>query len=120
MIVVGLLAIISMVAASYFGDNVTRANRTDARAGLTEVSGSLEKCRSLYGSYNSASCNVTFPRATDSNYYSITATVAATNFTLTANPVAGGAQASDSDCTALTLTNTGIKGASGADTSGCW
>ncbi|MCG6888902.1 MAG: prepilin-type N-terminal cleavage/methylation domain-containing protein [Gammaproteobacteria bacterium] len=119
-IVVGLLAIISMVAASYFGDNVTRANRTDARAGLTEVSGSLEKCRSLYGSYNSASCNVTFPRATDSNFYSITAALAASTFTLTATPVAGGPQAADADCTTLTLTNTGVQGATGADTSRCW
>jgi len=119
-IVVGLLAIISMVAASYFGDNVTRANRTDARAGLTEVSGSLEKCRSLYGSYNSASCNVTFPRATDSNFYSITAALAASTFTLTATPVAGGPQAADGDCTTLTLTNTGVQGATGTDTSRCW
>jgi len=119
-IVVGLLAIISMVATSYFGDNVTRANRTDARSGLTEVSGSLEKCRSLYGSYNSASCNVTFPRATDSNFYSITAALAASTFTLTATPVAGGPQAADGDCTTLTLTNTGIQGATGADTSRCW
>ncbi len=119
-IVVGLMAIISMVAASYFGDNVTRANRTDARAGLTETSGSLEKCRSLYGSYNSLSCNVTFPRATDNNYYSMTAALGATTFTLTATPVTGGVQAADGDCATLTLTNTGIKGATGADTSDCW
>jgi type IV pilus assembly protein PilE len=119
-IVVALVAIISMVAASYFGDNVTQANRTDARAGMTAVAGSLEKCRSLYGSYNSASCNVAFPLATDSNYYSITAVLAATTFALTATPVAGGPQAADGDCTTLTLTNTGVQGATGADTSRCW
>jgi type IV pilus assembly protein PilE len=120
MIVVGLMAIISMVAASFFGDNVTKANRTDARVTLTAASGSLEKCRSLYGSYNSLSCNVSFPMATDSNLYSITAALAATTFTLTATPVAGGKQASDGDCTTLTLTNTGIKAATGVDTSDCW
>ena len=119
-IVVGLVAVISMVGASYFGDNVTKANRTDARTGLTEASGSLEKCRSLYGSYNSLSCNVAFPIATDANFYSITVALAATTFTLTATPVAGGSQASDADCTPLTLTNTGISGATGADTSDCW
>jgi type IV pilus assembly protein PilE len=119
-IVVGLVAIISMVAAGYFGDNATRANRTDARAGMTAVAGSLEKCRSLYGSYNSASCNVAFPVATDNNYYAITAVRTATTFALTATPVAGGPQAADADCTTLTLTNTGIQGATGADTSRCW
>jgi type IV pilus assembly protein PilE len=120
MVVVGLIGILSMVAAGYYGDNVTKANRTEARAGLMEVSGSLEKCRSLYGAYNNASCNVVFPVATDTNYYSITVARAATTFTLTATPVGGGRQASDGDCTTLTLTNTGIKGATGADTNNCW
>ena len=119
-IVVGLIAIISLVAASFFGDNVRKANRTEARATLTAASGSLEKCRSLYGSYNSLSCNVGFPRATDSNLYSITAALAASTFTLTATPVVGGKQASDGDCATLTLTNSGIKGATGTDTSDCW
>jgi type IV pilus assembly protein PilE len=119
-IVVGLVGIISMIAANYFGDNVIKANRTEARASLIEVSGSLEKCRSLYGAYNSASCNVVFPVATDPNYYSITVARAATTFTLTATPVAGGPQAADGDCTTLTLSNTGIQDATGADTSDCW
>lgn len=120
MIVVGLLSVITMLSLGYFGDNVTRANRTEARAGLTEAAGSLEKCRSLYGSYNSANCNLVFPMATDTNYYSITAALGASTFTLTATPVAGGPQAADGDCTTLTLTNTGIKGATGADTGDCW
>lgn len=119
-IVVGLIGIISMIAASYFGDNVTKANRTEARASLIEVSGSLEKCRSLYGVYNNASCNVTFPVATDPNYYSITVVRAPTTFTLKATPVAGGPQAADSNCKTLTLSNTGIQGATGVDTSDCW
>ncbi len=122
MIVVAIVGIISVVAAGFYRDNVIAANRTEARAALTEAAGSLEKCRSLYGSYNHANCAFAgnFPIATDSNFYSITAALGGSTFTLTATPVAGQTQANDADCTTLTLTNTGIKAATGADTSDCW
>lgn len=120
LIVMTIVAIIGVVAMGFFGDNIISANRTEARSALTQTAGSLEKCRSLYGSYNSASCNVAFPIATDTNYYSITGVVAASTFTLTATPVAGQPQANDGDCTTLTLTNTGLKGGTGADASACW
>lgn len=120
LIVVVMIGILSSVAMGYFGGYVIKANRTEARSTLTETAGSLEKCKSLYGRYNSASCNVAFPIATDTNYYSITGVVTASTFILTATPVAGKPQASDGDCTTLTLTNTGITGATGADTSVCW
>ena len=121
MIVVAIVGILAAVAMGFYGDNVIAANRTEGRSALSETAGSLEKCRSLYGSYNSANCNVTLPFATETNYYSISATaIAATAFTLTATPVAGSPQSNDADCTTLTLTNTGVKGATGADTSDCW
>ena len=120
LIVMTIVAIIGVVAMGFFGDNIISANRTEARSALTQTAGSLEKCRSLYGGYNSASCNVAFPIATDTNYYSITGVVAASTFTLTATPVAGQPQANDGDCTTLTLTNTGLKGGTGADASVCW
>lgn len=120
MVVMAIVAILGMVAMGYYRDNVISANRTEARAALTETAGSLEKCRSLYGRYDSANCNVAFPIATDTNYYSITGVVGNSTFTLTATPVAGESQASDADCTTFTLTNTGLKGATGADTSDCW
>ena len=120
LIVMTIVAIIGVVAMGFFGDNIISANRTEARSALTQTAGSLEKCRSLYGSYNSANCNVAFPIATDTNYYTITGVVAASTFTLTATPVAGQPQANDGDCTTLTLTNTGLKGGTGADASACW
>ncbi len=120
MIVVVIVAIIGMVSMGFFGDNIISANRTEARSALTQTAGSLEKCRSLYGGYNNASCNVALPVATDTNYYSITGVVASSTFSLTATPVAGEPQANDDDCKTLTLTNTGLKGGTGADTSACW
>lgn len=120
MIVVAIVAILASVAMGFYGDSVISANRTEARAALTETAGSLEKCKSLYGVYNSANCNVAFPLATDTNYYSITAALTGSTFVLTATPVAGQPQANDDDCTTLTLSNTGIKAATGADPSDCW
>lgn len=121
MIVVAIVGILVTVGMAFFGDNVLATNRTEARSALSATSGSLEKCRSLYGSYNAANCNVTLPFTTESNYYTISASaLAATTFELTATPVGGQPQANDSDCTTLTLANTGVKGATGADTTQCW
>jgi type IV pilus assembly protein PilE len=123
MIVVAIVGILSAIAIGYYGDNVISANRTEGRATLTQVAGSLEKCRSLYGSYNHANCNVVFPLVSESNYYSIDASgaaLASTSFTLTASPVAGKPQANDTACTTMTLTNTGIKAGTGADPTACW
>jgi len=121
-IVVAIIGILSTVAFGFYRDNVIASNRAEGRAVLSEVAASLEKCKSLYGAYNSANCNVADDVSSDTNYYEIdtTASITATTFTLTATPVAGQPQASDTDCTSLTLTNTGIKGGSGADSSVCW
>jgi type IV pilus assembly protein PilE len=120
MIVVVIAGILAAVAANFYGDNVTAANRSDARSVLTTVAGSLEKCKATYGRYDNANCNVAFPITSDNELYSVTSAIAGTTFTLTATPVAGKRQSSDADCTAFTLTNTGMKGSTGADTSVCW
>jgi type IV pilus assembly protein PilE len=121
MIVVAIIGILSTFALGFFGDNVIASNRSEGRAALTATAGSLEKCKSLYGSYNDGNCNVANTIATDTNFYSIdTTTRTATTFTLTATPVAGQPQANDADCTSLTLTNTGVKGGTGANAAECW
>ena len=121
MIVVAIIGILSSIAMGFFGDNVTASNRSEGRAELSATAASLEKCKSLYGAYNAGGCNVAATIATDTNYYSIdTTTRTATTYTLTANPVVGQPQASDADCTSLTLTNTGVKGGTGANAAECW
>jgi type IV pilus assembly protein PilE len=120
MIVVAIIGILSAIALGFYGDNVIASNRSEGRAALTATAGSLEKCKSLYGAYNAGNCNVANTIATDTNYYSIdTTTRTATTFTLTATPVAGQPQANDTDCTTMTLTNTGVKGGTPA-TNECW
>ena len=121
MITVVILGILSSITFGFYRDNVISANRTEGRSALQTAAGTLEKCRSLYGSYNHANCNYA-DFTTDTNLYQVTGdgNISASSFTLTATPVAGESQANDADCSTLTLTNTGVKGGSGADASECW
>ena len=119
LIVVAIVGILASVGMNYYGNYVISANRTEGRSALQTAAGTLEKCRSLYGAYDNANCSYA-DFTTESNFYDITGAIAATSFTLTATPVAGSPQSKDNDCTTLTLTNAGVKGATGADTSVCW
>ena len=121
LIVVAIVGILSSLAFPLYRDYVIAANRTEGRSALQTAAGTLEKCRSLYGSYNHANCNYA-DFTTDTNLYQVTGdgNISASSFTLTATPVAGEPQANDADCTTLTLANTGGKGGSGADASECW
>ncbi len=121
MITVVILGILSSLTFGFYRDYVISANRTEGRSALQTAAGTLEKCRSLYGSYNHANCNYA-DFTTDTNLYQVTGdgNIAASSFTLTATPVAGEPQANDADCTTLTLTNTGVKGGSGSNASDCW
>ena len=119
MIVVAIVAILAAVAVGYYGDQVIASKRTDGRAALTSTATSLEKCRALYSDYGSANCNVAFPVTSDEGNYTITApTLTAVTFSLTGTPV--GRQSADTECTTMTLTNTGIKSGTGGDPTECW
>jgi type IV pilus assembly protein PilE len=119
MIVVAIIGILSSVAFGYYRSNIIASNRTEGRSALQTAAATLEKCRSLYGSYNHANCNYA-DFTTESGLYAITSAIAASSFTLTATPAAGGGQQDDSDCTTITLTNTGVKSGTGADAAECW
>lgn len=119
LIVISILGILTSIAFGVYRENVISANRTEGRAALQTAAGTLEKCRSIYGSYNNASCNYA-DFTSETNLYAIAGAINSSTFMLTATPVAGGAQANDSDCTSLTLNNAGIKSGTGADPEACW
>ena len=120
MVVVALVGILSAIATGMYSDYVIASKRSEGRAALTATAASLEKCRSLYGAYDHANCNVLATIATETNIYSIdtTTTRDATTFTLVATAV--GSQVRDGDCTTLSLDNIGVKTATGADPTVCW
>ncbi len=114
---IAIVGIISTFAFGYYGDSVIAAKRTDGRQALSETAASLEKCRSLYGTYNNANCNVALPFTTADGLYTVSSATTASTYTLTAT--AAGAQAVDDQCTAMTLTNTGVK-AGAPVVNSCW
>jgi type IV pilus assembly protein PilE len=120
MMVIGIVAIIAILAVSSYGDNVIAAKRSDGRRALQDTAARLEKCKSMYGSYNSNNCSVKFPVASPEGLYSITARVNNTSFQLTATPAAGSSQNNDTDCTSMTLNHLGQKGGTGAAPNVCW
>lgn len=121
MIVVALLGILGMVSMGYYRNYVISSNRTEGRSALQTAAGTLEKCRSLYGSYNDANCNYAdFTSETGLYDISEDGTITAASFTLTATPAAGGSQTDDTVCTSMTLTHTGVKSGTGTDNTECW
>jgi type IV pilus assembly protein PilE len=118
MIVVAIVGILASVSMAFYGNYVTKAKRTDGRSTLTETAARLEKCKAIYGGYDNGNCDSVIPTESSEGYYGITDVRTASAFTLTATPVTGKSQANDSDCTVMTLDNTGIKGGSNPDE--CW
>jgi len=116
MIVLAIIGILSSIAFGFYGNYVIASNRSEGRAALTEAAATLEKCKSMYGSFNNANCNYA-DFTSDTGYYGIAVVRDGVSFTLTATPA--GPQVNDTDCTSMTLTNTGIKGGSPA-TNECW
>ena len=117
LIAVALIGIISTIAIQSYGDNVLSARRTDGRSVLLENVTRLEKCKALYGAYNNAACTIN-ANSPDGYYTVVVNAPDATSFTLTATPA--GAQANDSDCLTMTLTNTGVRDGTPAGTHECW
>lgn len=128
MIVVAIIGIISAIAYPAYMDSVRKSNRSDAKVQLNDVAQRLQRCYTTYNKYNHADCGVykklsqgTRKILSGEEYYGITLTaITDTTYTLTATPEAGSVQARDVKCTTLTLTNSGVRGATGSDSTNCW
>ncbi|MGH8523723.1 MAG: type IV pilin protein [Gammaproteobacteria bacterium] len=120
MIVVAIVGIIGAFAFPSYQNQVRRSNRTDAYTALTQMANQQEKWYLANNTYtDGADGPADLGRTeappgiflTDEGYYQLTIPPGdpTTAFTLTATAVAGGTQAADTGCTALTLTSTGLK-----------
>lgn len=128
MIAVAVIGIISAIAYPSYTESVRKSNRADAKVQLNEVAQRLQRCYTTYNKYNHADCGVYKQLSqgdakilSTEGYYGITLTaISATTYTLTATPVVGRVQAGDIKCTTLTLTNSGVRGATGSASDQCW
>jgi type IV pilus assembly protein PilE len=113
MVAVAIVAILSTVAMSYYGDSVDSARCTDGRSAVVKGSSSLEKCKAVYGVYNDPNCaTASFLGDTTDGYFNVTMTSDATTFTLTAT--AKGSAASNDICSTITLNHLGVEGGTGS------
>lgn len=121
-ITVAIVAILATIAVPSYQEQVRKTRRVDAQGALMEFSNALERrftANPIVG-YQAAAvgnANAGAPLATvfpsqapldgADKYYNLTVNApTATTFTVSAAPIAGGAQAGDGN---LTLTNTGIR-----------
>ena len=118
MIVVAIIGILAAIAYPSYMDSVRKSNRSDGKAALSDIAQRLERCYTTFSAYNSDSCGVvddvddgiTSPEG----YYTVTADLDATTYTLTAT-AAKAPQDSDTGCDVLTLDNVGVRGPAA-----CW
>ncbi len=121
MIVVVVIGILAAIAYPAYTEQVRQARRADATSALLNVSQQLERCFTQFAAYNSANCGVALPQNSPDGHYEITAPVRnATQYTLTATPVAGGVQAGETRCVAFSLTQAGVQTATGTLGNDCW
>ena len=127
MIVVVIIGILTAVAYPSYRGHMLRTHRAEAKATLLEQAQLLERCYTRFNAYDNGGCAATTALDTagsgvpsTGNYYVVkfTAAPTASAFSLTATPQ--GAQANDTACGNLTLTQTGARGASGTTPATCW
>lgn len=117
MIAIAVVAIVVNLAVPSYQNFIREARRSDARHLLHMNANRLQRCFTLEGWYN-GSC-VLRPLS-EEGFYSMTSTITASTFVLTASPVAGSDQLADLNCTSFVLTNTGLKTATGSFSADCW
>ncbi|MES9903399.1 MAG: type IV pilin protein [Sedimenticola sp.] len=120
MITVAIVGILATIAYPSYTEQVSKGRRSDATSALMEAANNQQ----LYFANNNRfgtmaeigySVDGDGKATTAEGYYLISTAAAAVTFTLTAERQAGQPQASDK-CGSYTLTQTGLRGISGADT----
>jgi type IV pilus assembly protein PilE len=128
MIVVAIIAILGAIAIPSYNSHVLRGKRAEGRSALMDLAAREERYFSDNNRYtaNLANLNYADPGSctaagtqTETCKYTVTAAVSGANdknFTVTATPTF-----EDTECGALTITNTGDKGEGGTgDENDCW
>lgn len=126
LVTVAIIGIIAAVALPSFQASSMRAARTEAQTALLEAASDQERFYSANSSYSTDALPLTNPaqefKTSRDGHYQISIAACDTGtiancFVATATPQGG--QASDT-CTTLTLTDTGIRGSTGAAVDECW
>jgi type IV pilus assembly protein PilE len=130
-----IVAILAAIAVASYKQQVMDSRRTDARTAVLDLAGREERNFATSNTYSTTPAQLgytgaAFPVTVGSGYYQINVAVVPgsvvagvgvpASYTITATPVAGTSQASDTQCTSFTLTSTGVQGATGTNAANCW
>ncbi|WP_442497835.1 type IV pilin protein [Methylobacter sp. sgz302048] len=119
MIVVAIIGILAAIAYPSYTEYVTRAKRSDGKAGLLQVQLAEEKWRANHAAYTTDLTNAGLNLGTSSpdGKYTISITAADANgYTATATPTF-----TDAKCGTLQINQADVKTESGSDTAAnCW
>jgi type IV pilus assembly protein PilE len=128
MVTVAILGIVATIATTSYTSQIQKSRRTDARSALLDLAGREEKLFSTTNAYSATAAdlgyaNWTTPIGSNGGDYLLTVVVNAPanppSYTLTAT--ATGVQAGDTQCTSLSIDQTGNQMATGTATaSTCW
>ena len=128
MVVVAVMAVVAAIAYPLYTTQTQKSRRADAKVALETVAMAQERYYTINGRYAAtlSSLQVSADIASGTSnegYYAIGAPTlagAGQNFTVTATPASGGAQASDAgNCASFTIDHLGTKTATGT-ASNCW
>lgn len=128
LIVVAILGVLASIALPAYQNSVLRSGRAEAKSELLQVASDLERYFSNFNTYIDDALPLNTPavadrdRTTVNGLYVISVAACGSGaigncFIATATPQ--GAQTGDT-CTTLTITNTGVRGATGATVDECW
>ena len=125
MVVVGIVAILAVIAYPIYTDQVQKARRSTGKAALQDIAARMEQYyldnkKYKIGADGTDLTKIGLPAtyySPDGNWYSITAVTGTTTYVLTATPRL--AQVGDTKCATLTFNNRQVKGSTPAGNS-CW
>ncbi|MEM9386118.1 MAG: type IV pilin protein [Pseudomonadota bacterium] len=130
LIVVAIITIIAAFALPNYGKQMERARRTDAQDALLQLAAEQEKFFIDNNTYTGNLTTLGYPSGVSSNgYYTLGASIddGPDTYTITAIPIAGGAQANDTPCGFFSYDHTGRRFAADGDGEGandttdqCW
>jgi len=124
MIVVGIFAIITTISVTSYRQYMLRANRTDAGVLLLRIAAAQEKWYLNNNQYSNDPVNdLRIGATSERGYYSVTISFnpdPTTGYTAVAKPVAGKRQSTDTDCTELSINESGLRQSTPKDIDVCW
>lgn len=110
LVTVAIVAILAAIAFPNYSAYIQKTRRADAQEKLLDLAAQMERWFFSQNRYPEQASIAQLGGATSKDgHYTVTITTVApfNTYTLTAAPVAGGSQATDTECQFFTITNTG-------------